>query len=242
MPAGSEGTTLTLRPAPGYLRMRIARWALAQVAAAAGLLFAFGWQLAPPLARLTERIHVGPFSLTGFLEGPVARAFEAWGVALFLLQLAVSFLALRLDNVARWYLLSDRSLRIREGLLTVRERTMTFANVQNVTVRQGPLQRAFGIADLEVRSAGGGDGGADDDNGNENRLHVGTFRGVDNAAAIRDLVLAHLRRLRSAGTGDPDDDARVPVADGGGGTALADALERLAGEVRSLHRVIAQRR
>ena len=36
------------------------------------------------------------------------------------------------------------------------ETTISFENVQNVEVRQGPLQRYFGIADVVVQTAGGG--------------------------------------------------------------------------------------
>ena len=41
----------------------------------------------------------------------------------------------------------------------VLETTITFENIQNVTVQQGPLQRLFGIADVRVDTAGGGGGG-----------------------------------------------------------------------------------
>ena len=143
----------------------------------------------------------------------LGRQAEVVAAGGYLLQLPFSFLMVGLDFRARWYLLTDRSLRIREGLTSVREQTMSFANIQNVTVRRGPLQRLFGIADLQVRSAGGGDGGGDEDgDGGGKKLHLAYFRGVDNADEIRDLVLSHLKRLRSAGTGDPDDEEPMPDA------------------------------
>src|SRR4029077_20010196 len=63
---------------------------------------------------------------------------------------------LRLDFDKRWYVVTDRSLRVREGVLRVSEMTVTFANIQNISVSQGPIQRALGIADLRVDTAGGG--------------------------------------------------------------------------------------
>jgi uncharacterized membrane protein YdbT with pleckstrin-like domain len=112
-----------------------------------------------------------------------------------------------LDYRYRWYMVSDTSLRIREGLLRVREQTMTHANIQNLAIRQGPLQRLFGISDLRVRTAGGGHrgGGSEQESSEGASMHLGYLRGVDNAAEIRDLILDRMRRLRDSGLGDPDE-------------------------------------
>ncbi len=53
--------------------------------------------------------------------------------------------------------------------------------------------------------------------GISDNLHLGYFRGVANAAEIRDTILAHLKRLRSAGLGDPDEPAPEAVAAPGAG-------------------------
>jgi hypothetical protein len=84
---------------------------------------------------------------------------------------------------------------------------MTFANIQNLSIRQGPLQRLFGITDLRVRTAGGGQaaGGSDHETAEAANMHLAFFRGVDNAEAIRDLIMDRMRGLRDAGLGDPDD-------------------------------------
>ena len=85
---------------------------------------------------------------------------------------------------------------------------MSFANLQQVEVSQGPLQRLLGLADVKVQSAGGSDnphGKPQDD------LHTGHFHGVDNAHEIRDLIQDRLRRFRESGLGDPDEvGRRVP--------------------------------
>jgi uncharacterized membrane protein YdbT with pleckstrin-like domain len=102
-----------------------------------------------------------------------------------------------------------------------------------VIVTQGPLERLLGIADVRVQSAGGGDTHA---KGAGDSLHTGVFHGVENANAIRDLILERLRRYREAGLGDPDD-VRSPSAETAPGakdpTALAAARELLA-EARAL--------
>jgi uncharacterized membrane protein YdbT with pleckstrin-like domain len=189
-PPGSRDVRL-FRAAPPYLQYKIIRWGVSQAFAFLGLGIGFGF-----IAALPPELW--------FLQ-----IFEALGVGLYLAQLPLSFGAVWLDFNRRWYLVTDRSLRIREGVWTVHERTMSFANVQNLEIHQGPLYRLLGLASLEVRSAGGGGqahsgkGGKQPGQGED--LHVAHFRGVDNAAEIRDLILARLRATRGAGLGDPDE-------------------------------------
>ncbi len=121
---------------------------------------------------------------------------------------------------------------------------MTVANIQNMSVKRGPVQRWFGIADLEIRAASGG--GSDDD---DEALSRGLQQGLDNAEQVRDVLLASLRRSRSAGLVDPDDhaaDSAVPISSAGeaaplgacDGAVLAAAQELLA-ESRALRRTVA---
>lgn len=234
MPVGGEGTLQIFRAARGYFHYRLVSWVLKQISVFIGI--AFG------------------FIMFNELEGVVRRAFvgmEVLALVFAVLYLPISFLLVSLDFNYRWYMVTDRSLRMREGILKVQERTMTFSNVQNVAIRQGPLQRFFGIADVEVRTAGGGGGGdhgQQDDSLAEN-MHIGYFRGVDNAEDIRDLIMNHLRRLSASGLGDPEEaTAESPepaevlaVSDGSGvvapaspGHAMLSAAEGLLAEMRAL--------
>src|SRR5205814_3372587 len=114
-------------------------------------------------------------------EGLLLLSIE--GVAL-LFHLIGSFFFLavvRLDYEKRWYLVTDRSLRIREGVVNVREMTVNFANIQNISISQGPLQRLLRIADLRVDTAGGGGGRAANTHHAAQNLHTAWFRGIDNA-------------------------------------------------------------
>lgn len=137
-------------------------------------------------------------------------------VALVLLvRVTLGYAVMRLDYELRWYMISDRAIRIREGILTVKEKTIALANVQNTVINQGPLQRLLGIADVEVRTAGGGSASpAQKGEARAEPMHVGYFRGVDNAPQIRAIILEGVRRHRDAGLGDPEDAAghRDPVA------------------------------
>ncbi len=128
---------------------------------------------------------------------------EAFGLAVFVLQFFWSLGSLWLDYTQRWYMVTDRSLRLRWGIMKIQETTMSFANLQQVTVKQGPLQRLLKLADVEVRSAGGGSGG--NDHQQEDEMHRSVFHAVENASEIRDLILARLKRFRQAGLGEPDD-------------------------------------
>jgi uncharacterized membrane protein YdbT with pleckstrin-like domain len=186
-PAGAHDSIRIFRGAPGFYRYQLFVWLFKQIGAAFGLFFG--------IAILTK--------IPDFPYKRVLDVVEAVGVAFYLATLPFTFLMVYLDYQLRWYIVTDRSLRIREGLLKVAERTMSFANIQNISVHQGPLQRLLGIADLEVRSAGGGSPKPGQDKKHED-LHVGKFRGVDNAEEIRDAILARVRQLKDSGLGDPD--------------------------------------
>jgi membrane protein YdbS with pleckstrin-like domain len=135
---------------------------------------------------------------------PLLIIGEAVAIAAYVIQLPLTLAAVRLDYEMRWYMVTDRSLRIRTGIFKVQESTMSFANLQQVEVNQGPLQRLLGLADVRVQSAGGG-GSESHGKGQTESLHTGVFQGVEHASEIRDLIQERLRRFRASGLGDPDD-------------------------------------
>jgi uncharacterized membrane protein YdbT with pleckstrin-like domain len=208
------------RAAPNFFTLRLLRWALTQAIAIAGVVFAiiaFTWvdQELPRSVRIL--VHAG----------------EVFAIAALLFEVVLGWTVVRLDYELRWYMLSDRAIRIREGIATVREKTIALANIQNISIRQGPLQRLLGIADVEVRTAGGGGGGEGGPHGKGKPgvepMHIAYFRGVDNAPAIRDLLREAVRHHRDAGLGDPDE----PRHDVRPGDAVSAAREVL-GEARAL--------
>lgn len=224
-PPGDPLLLRTFRAAPNFFRYKVAAWVLKQLGAAAGLLFSYLF-----LQSFARSVPFGYFGL-------VEQVF----LLLFVAQLPFSFMLLRLDFEMRWYMLTDRSLRIRHGVVRVSEQTMTFANVQNITVRQNPLQRLFGVYTLAVRAAGGGGGQSDAGAGSDTR--EAQFEGIADAEEIRDLIRERIRSYRDAGLGDPDEPpplqpARLPAGDGQG-TAEA-AADRLLVEMRALREVLAR--
>lgn len=230
-PSGAPGSLRVFRAAPNFFRLRLLRWGVNQVSALIGLVVALVFLHGQFGDRLLERApNLRPLHTLILLA-------EGFGVLGFLCQVPITLAATRLDYELRWYLLTDRSLRIRAGIWTVEELTMTYANIQELTVHQGPIQRLLGIADLRVRSAGGG--AARQEGNTVRESHVAYFHGVDNATAIRDLILAHLRRHRDTGLGDPDgpSDDLDPSHPAASGDVLEAAREVLA-EVRALKAAI----
>ncbi|HWL16215.1 MAG TPA: PH domain-containing protein [Opitutus sp.] len=187
-----------------------------------------------PLGRIVER--------TPWWLFPGIALFEFGGILLFLTQLPLTYAMVRLEYESHWYVVTDRSLRIRWGLVTVREATMSFANIQQVTVSQGPLQRLLGIANVRVQSAGGGGSTGNPHEHKDDSMHSGVFHGVDNAVEIRDLILERLRHFRATGLGDPEDHRDSPAALVGaltdpGRAASVVAATRVLEEVRRLKAV-----
>jgi membrane protein YdbS with pleckstrin-like domain len=147
---------------------------------------------------------------------PASAFLWIWGLKIFsfvayLLQIPITYAMRRLDYEMRWYMVTDRSLRLRHGVWKVSESTMSFANIQQVEVTQGPVQRLLGLANVKVQSAGGGGGGNEHQPGRED-MHLGLFQSVTNAPAIRDLILERLRRYRESGLGDPDEKSTTSKA------------------------------
>ncbi|HUP64581.1 MAG TPA: PH domain-containing protein [Thermoanaerobaculia bacterium] len=210
------------RAARAFFTYKAMAWGAAQIFAVVGLIFGLiGLRVLE--TRLGDARWV---SILGIIE------VLAWMSVL--LQIPLGFMIMRFDYELRWYIVTDRSLRIREGITTITEKTMTFRNIQNIAIRQGPLQRMFGIADLEVRSAGGGgSSGPEKHNQPGDDLHVAFFRGVDNAEEIRNLIRERVRLHRDTGLGDPDEREKKSES-----SAEMDAATRLLDEARALRRVM----
>ncbi|HOW69462.1 MAG TPA: PH domain-containing protein [Phycisphaerae bacterium] len=119
--------------------------------------------------------------------------------ALAVLPDIVVYIALHLRFDTTRYVMTDRSLRIRRGIWVIQEVTITYENIQNVEVRQGPLQRYYGIADVIIETAGGG--GNPSQPGSQSG-HRGVIEGIADPDRIRETLLGRLRHSRTAGLGD----------------------------------------
>lgn len=182
LPGGAADAAISFRPAEGFLRyLKFYFW--------------FG------LVAIDAAIFVGWAAIA--FNWPIAGAILALpALALAVLPDIVAYIAIHLRYDTTWYLVSNRSLRIRRGIWFLHETTITYENIQNIRLTQGPLERYFGIANVVVDTAGGGAGGAQAQGAAAGGMHRGMIEGVDNAQEIRDLILSHLRQTRTAGLGD----------------------------------------
>ena len=191
VPEGDEESVRVFNAGRNYFAWRMILWGLGNAAIALGLLAAIAFSFIPRLPPLVRAIW---------------WAVEAGAVGMFVASIPITYFLQRLNYEMRWYIVTDRSLRIRSGVVWLQEITMTFANIQGIRVNANPIERLLGLANVEVRSAGGGDTA----HGEPSSGHVGKFAGVDNAEAIRDLLVERLRVYRDSGLGEKTIDAPEP--------------------------------
>ncbi len=224
-PPGDEASAQLFRAAPNFYKYLLFLWALKTAGA---LLICLPVAIAP-IVGAVELIKKG--NNAGYF------LFLIPGVILTLVALFRLFAlaVIQLDFEKRWYLVTDRSLRVREGVFVVREMTVTFANIQNISISQGPIQRVLGIADLRVDTAGGGGGGKQGQHPGAN-LHTAWFRGVNNTNEVRELIQQRLRQFKDSGLGDHEElpsRQRVPEV-----SCLVPVLRELCAEARALRETV----
>lgn len=149
------------------------------------------------IGLLNQFIGVGVMAVVFVTK--LGKAGVALALALAVVEFFVVGFALvvaRVDYDLRHYLVGDRSLRVAQGAWKREEVTLSYANVQNIEVLQGPLERLFGFKSLTVSTAGS-DGSPQDD-----ASHLVTLVGLENADELRELILGMLRQHKDSGLGD----------------------------------------
>jgi putative membrane protein len=90
----------------------------------------------------------------------VSQGFSLWTVTLFLLGLLVVAALASLWGFLSWrattYTVTGNSFRLRQGVFQKNERTIPLEHVQSVDTVQGIIQRAFGVYEVRIETAGGG--------------------------------------------------------------------------------------
>lgn len=212
LPAFAGETVASFRPSDGFLRyLKFFFWFVFVFVDGALLVF---WSMV-------------------LIASPVAGAILAIPVfALIVLPDVAVYIAIHLRYDTTWYVLSERSMRIRRGIWVIQETTITYENVQNLKIDEGPLQRYFGIANLVVETAGGGVAVSHGEGQSSTAGHHGLIEGVSNAREIRDLILAQLRQSTTGGLGDEHHHVPSPATSHGWTSAHLAALR----EIRDLSR------
>lgn len=183
LPLGDSDSVESFKPAEGFLRyLKLWFWILCILI---DIALSILW-IAICLADLT----------IGLLLLPV------FVVIMFLPDIIV-FIGIHLRYDTTWYVLTDRAIRIRRGIWIIHETTLSFENVQNVSVDQGPVQRYFGIADVTIETAGGGEA---KQQGNPFGVsNQGVIEGIADAARVRDIILSRMKQSQTTGLGDLDE-------------------------------------
>lgn len=216
-PAGSEGEVQVFRASRNYLTYRLlVFW----------FIISLNWLV--PWAILIAWLFEPD-------EPYVIILAVLYALVLLMIQICVYF-AIRIDYDMRYYIVTDRSLRIREGAFIVKEKTISFANVQNLRVTQGPIMRLFRIWHLNVDTAGGGS--AQGEHG-ERVPHRVKMAGIENAPEVRDLIRSRMRQFAtSTGLGDLDDHDDDRVTPARSGQELVEALRSLREATAGLRKAI----
>ena len=124
--------------------------------------------------------HLLPFYL--YINVAIILLYTVVGIPL----LPFWLLGLGLYACRRYYrrlecVLTERTLEIKKGYLIRLEKTILLEKIQDMTLKHGPLLRAFGLTQLEIETAGQSkaEGGSE-----------GKLVGIVDAAGLRDRVLA----------------------------------------------------
>ncbi len=101
----------------------------------------------------------GLVALVPFLIWVLARlAGQDWGATAFvtitIVLLVLVFFVGWLRRLGVLYTITDRRIVERQGILRRDERSAHIDRVQNVNVRQGVIERIFGVGTVEVETAG----------------------------------------------------------------------------------------
>jgi len=188
LPSRFGDVVLATRPAPGFLRyLKFWYWFIV----AGETLFELALVLI--LGFTAWQGHVSTW-LSASLIPPI--------IVIATVPDIIGFVGVHLRYDTTWYVIGERAVRIRRGVWTITEVTITYENVQNVTVTSGPVQRLFGVSTIIIDTAGAGGGGQDAHGGGARTANQGRIEGVENAEEIRDLIMTRVRASRSAGLGD----------------------------------------
>ncbi len=116
------------------------------------------------------------------------------------------------------YEIQDDEVIMRVGVVTKSVKHVPYRTVTNITVKQGILDRVFGLGTLNIQTAGmSGTTGAEE-----------SLEGLENVQEVYDLVATELRRFRGSMAPTAADAEGELVA------APAEALDAILAEVRAI--------
>ncbi len=109
------------------------------------------------------------------------------------------------------YVFSDEGIRMSWGILFRHEIMLNYARIQDIHLRSNAIERALGLARIEIQTASGGNSEM-------------TLEGLTDTEAMRDFLYSRMR-----GASD-----HRPAAAATDSARLANVLEEIAGELRAI--------
>ena len=117
---------------------------------------------------------------------------------------------------------------VQKGIITRTKKHVPFRTITNIASRAGPMDRLFGIGNIEIHTAGQSGGSQYSQGGPEEKLE-----GIVFFEEVRDFVLNELRRFRTpyvTGTEIPTADDFLPTTSG----AIEDEIIGTLREIRDI--------
>ena len=150
------------------------------------------WQRLHPATLALAIAGLGPKSLN-LLPAVAALGFTGnwrWIVPAVLAFLLISLTAAWFQWLRFRFLVGDDEVLIESGVFARQHRTIPFDRIQDVSIEQGLVARALGIAKVGFETGAGGQ---------ENDAHLDSI-GLDAAQALRATILAHRSGTVAAAT------------------------------------------
>ena len=131
-----------------------------------------------------------PFVAIAIITGSIYAGLAIFSIfaimAIMMAVITIVFINMTYDNIT--YLVKNEALIINRGIFFKQSQTIPFNRVQNVDIYWGPIERRFGIATINVQTAGWG--------GNILR---GRLQGIDNPEFLRGIILKRVIRTKNNG-------------------------------------------
>ena len=114
------------------------------------------------------------------------------------------------------YVFSDEGIRMSWGILFRHEIMLNYARIQDIHLRSNAIERALGLARIEIQTASGGSSEM-------------TLEGLTDHEAMRDFLYSRMRGAHE-----------MPVATEG--ARLAHVLDEIAGELKAIRAAVEAKR
>ena len=163
------------------------------------------WQRLHPATLALAIVKLGPRSLN-FLPAVAALGFTGnwlWIVPAILAFLLFSLIAAWLQWLRFRFVVGDDEVVIESGVLSRQHRTIPFDRIQDVSIEQGLVSRALGIAKVGFETGAGG---------KENDAHLDAIA-LDAAQTLRTTIRAHRSGEVAGSSATADVSETVPAAE-----------------------------